>query len=112
MKYYHFKDERRSLYQECYAAPEVKKTNNDYKINRVNYEELELGQRESFICDFCLERHSVDTCNGCQYFVVSKSKKQGTCKAHPPVFSSKGRSQWPKVNWTDWCWQFKTRGDP
>ena len=135
MKYYRFNDEKRSLCQRCFADPEVTKTYDDYKINRDDYKEHELGQRESFLCHGlrydslrydslrsdglsydgprynglrCNEHHSVDTCSGCLYF-DSESKEQGTCKLHPPVVSSKGRSQWPKVNWTDWCWQFKTR---
>ena len=139
MKFYRSNDEERSLCQKCFDDLEVKKTNDDFKINRDDYKEHELGQRESILCHGlrygssrydslrsdglrydgpgydglrCSERHSVDTCDGCKFY-DSVSKEKGTCRLNPPVFNvNADRFRWPKVNWTDWCWQFKTRGDP
>ena len=114
MKYYHFKDERRSLCQKCFADPEVTKTSDNFKINRNDYKELELGQRESFLCHgpSCnhgfrsSERHSIGTCDGCKHF-NNNGKREGMCALHAPVVSSKDQSPWPKVKWSDWCshWQ-------
>ena len=50
MKFYRSNDEERSLCQKCFDDLEVKKTNDDFKINRDDYKEHELGQRESILC--------------------------------------------------------------